>query len=186
MTPCAEVDTEAPPPVPAHEWLRAEAALEMARATRHPLRLCEALAELGRCERRSGDQVRAAWRLDDALQWARSAGSTDLLADLLCERGELAADLAADPLPTELEPDPDTWLLARACATEAAGLAGRTSCPGWEVQILLRASDLFSRLGNPVSAGALQSRAMICLGRPDRAEAVSSPAIESAAHPTLQ
>lgn len=186
MTPRADVDIDTPLLVPAHEWQRAEAALEMARSTQQALRLCEALTELGRCERRSGATDGAAVRLDEALHWARRVGSVVLLADLLCERGELAADVAIDPASPGQEPEPDAWLLARACATEAAGLAGHTSDPGWEVQVLLRASDLFNRIGNPVSAGALQLRAMIRLSRPARVEVTAAPRIESAAHPTLQ
>jgi hypothetical protein len=34
-------------------------------------------------------------------------------------------------------------------------LAARTSDPGWEVQVLLRASDLFNRLGSSTEATAL-------------------------------
>ena len=144
-----------------HEWQRAEASLELARITRQPLRLCEALAELGRCERRSGDGDAAAVRFDEALQWARCLASVDLLADLLCERGELAADAAIDAVTPGNDPEPDAWLQARACAAEAAQLAAHTSDPAWEVQVLLRASDLFNRLGSSVDAVALQARALL-------------------------
>ena len=161
---------------------RAEASLELARITHQPLRLCEALAELGRCERRSGQAANAAQRFDEALDWARVLGSADLLAGLLCERGELAADGALDPESPRGEPDPDAWLLARACAAEAASLAAHTSDPGWEVQLLLRASDLFNRLGISGEAVALQTRAMERLGGAPSAR--SGPPPPSARRPT--
>ena len=169
-----------------HEWQRAEASLELARFTQQPLRLCEALAELGRCERRSGQAANAAQRFDDALAWARVLGSADLLAELLCERGELAADGAIDPEAPRDDPDPDDWLLARACAAEAASLAAHTSDPGWEVQVLLRASDLFNRLGISGEAVALQTRAMERLGGAPSARSGPPPAISAQAHPTVQ
>jgi hypothetical protein len=169
-----------------HEWQRAEASLEMARMTRQPLRLCEALAELGRCERRSGQIDNAAARFDDALGWARTVGSADLLADLLCERGEMAADAALDAMAPRSDPDPDAWLLARACAAEAAGLAAHTSDPGWEVQVLLRASDLFNRLGSSVEAVALQARAMERLGGMPLHDPGLPTSIQAQAHPTVQ
>ena len=173
-------------PVQSYEWLRAEASLEMARFTRQPTRLCEALVDLGRCERRSGAPDGAGERFDEALHWARSTGSVDLLADLLCERGELAADVALDALDPGSDPEPDAWLLARACAIEAAGLAARTSDPGWEVVVLLRASDLFNRLGNPISATALQSRALQRMNRSPLHDRPAALAVEAALHPTLQ
>ena len=182
----APTDHPPHPLVQPYEWRRAEASLEMARFNRQPLRLCEALAELGRCERRSGAPQEAAERFDEALHWARSAGSVDLLADLLCERGELAADLALDALDPGSDPEPDAWLLARACAIEAAGLAAHTSDPGWEVQLLLRASDLFNRLGNPISATALQSRALLRMGCSPLHDRTSTPALEPESQPTLQ
>ena len=169
-----------------HEWQRAEASLELARATRQPLRLCEALTELARCERHSGNAEGAALRFDEALGWARQLASVDLLADLLCERGELAADDALDALQPTRDPDPDAWLLARACAAEAAVLAARTSDPGWEVQELLRASDLFNRLGSSTEATALQTRALQRQGGAARPEPGPATAIQARAHPTLQ
>jgi hypothetical protein len=186
MHPLAPTNCPPQPLVQPYEWRRAEASLEMARCTRQPLRLSEALAELGRCERRSGAPDGAGRRFDEALHWARAAGSVDLLADLLCERGELAADVALDALAPGNDPDPDAWLLARACAIEAAGLAAYTSDPGWEVQVLLRASDLFNRLGNPISATALQSRALRRMGASPRHERPPTVAVEPESQPTLQ
>lgn len=171
------------PAVEAHEWQRAEAALEGARALRQPWRWCEALVALARCERRSGQARAAAMRLDDALTWARLLPARDLLADLLCERGELAADSAATAAPADAGGTvvDDDWLLARACAAEAAALAGRTSDPAREVLLLLRASDLFNRLGRADEATALQVRA---LQRRAHGEVLSS--VELQPHHTLQ
>jgi hypothetical protein len=169
-----------------HEWQRAEASLELARITRQPLRLCEALAELGRCERRSGQPENAADRFDEALRWARVVSSADLLADLLCERGELAADQAVDPDTPLADPEPDAWLMARACAAEAASLAALTSDPGWEVQVLLRASDLFHRLGIAGEAVALQTRAMERSGGTSPRRGTPPAATDELANPTVQ
>lgn len=170
--------------VEAHEWQRAYASLDMARCTKQPLRLCEALTELGRCERRSGNAEAAAQRFDEALNWAQLVGVADLLTDLLCERGELAADQAPDALAAQPAGDPDAWLLARACAAEAARLAAHTSDPAWEVRVLLRASDLFNRLGSAVEAVALQARALQRQGRPAPLDAGA--AADKQVHPTLQ
>lgn len=169
-----------------HEWQRARASLERARITRQPLRLCEALVELGRCARRSAQAERAADWLDEALRWARVVGSTDLIADLCCERGELAADLALAPPAPGRTPDADAWLLARACAAEAATLSVRTSDPSWEISLLLRASDLLDRLGSPAEATALQVRALARAGIDRLDGGRPSPAIEMQGHPTLQ
>ncbi|MBK7062776.1 MAG: hypothetical protein IPI03_17055 [Rubrivivax sp.] len=171
--------------VEAHEWQRAEASLDMARITLQPWRLCEALTALGRCERRSGNTDAAARRFDAALAWARVLGCADLLADLLCERGELAADRAPDAQAADGDGDPEAWLLARACAVEAAGLAAQTSDPTWEVRLLLRASDLFHRLGSADDAAALHLRAMQRQGRPVPGERPVQ-AADPQAHPTLQ
>lgn len=182
-------DNPLPAGVEAHEWQRAEASLELARATQQPLRLCEALAEVARCERRSGWPELAALSLDDALRYARTLGGVDLLADLLCERGDIAADIALQPGTPVTGADLDAWLQARACAAEAATLAAQTSDPAWEVKLLLRASDLFNRLGSAVEAAALQVRAMQRLGQGRlqmAAERAPAAPVPSHAHPTLQ
>jgi tetratricopeptide (TPR) repeat protein len=156
-------DSDGPPVRPrveAHEWQRALAALDLAQATGDAQRWSEALAQLGRCEHLVGNLAAAAQRFDAALHWARTLGGVDLLGHLLCERGELAADLALDASGLAGEPDPDAWLQARACAAEASVLAARTSDAGWEVQLLLRASALFKRLGRASEAMALQTRAL--------------------------
>lgn len=190
MTPDTNAhDDPQPACVEAHEWQRAEASLELARATRQPLRLCEALAELARCERRSGRADLAAGSYDDALRWARMLGTVDLLADLLCERGEMAADVALQPGTAVTGADLDAWLQARACAAEAATLSARASDPSWEVKLLLRASDLFNRLGSAAEAAALQVRAMQRLGQGRlqmAAERAPAAAVPARAHPTLQ
>jgi hypothetical protein len=174
------------PEVEAHEWQRAQASLELARATRQPMRLCEALIAMARCERRSGWAEDAADTLDEALRWARTLlNSRDLLADLLCERGELAADMALDADSSSPDADPDSWLMARACAAEAAGLAASTSDPDWEIKLLLRASDLLNRLGCTGDAVAIQARAMDRQSRPGHADPHPSRAIEEVAPPTL-
>jgi hypothetical protein len=172
--------------VEAHEWHRAEASLERARALQQPLRLAEALAELGRCARRSGDAEQAAQRFDEALRWARSLPVPDLLADLLCERGEMAADQVPAARSPDAERDPDAWLHARACAAEAAALAPSTSDPAWEVYLLLRASDLFNRLDCANEAVALQVRAMQRQTGGADADAAAHAAVELQPHATLQ
>ena len=182
----AHLDAPNASEVEAHEWQRAAASLELARATRQPLRLCEALAQRARCERHSGQPAAAAASFDEALGWARLLASVDLLADLLCERGELAANSALSVDAATPEADPDAWLLARHCAAAAAGLAARTSDPAWEVKVLLRASDLFNRLGSSVEATALQVRAMRRLSQGPVCDTSPPPAIQAVAHPTLQ
>lgn len=147
--------------VEAHEWQRAHASLELARATGQAFRLCEALAALSRIKRRAGWPQDAAEALDEALRWASVLGSIDTLVDLLCERGELAMDTACDSDTPVAQADADLLLQARACAAEAASLAHQVSCPDWEVKVLLRASDLFNRLGHNGEAVALQARALL-------------------------
>lgn len=147
--------------VEAHEWQRAHASLDLARATGQGFRLCEALAALSRIERRAGWLQDAADALDESLRWARVLGGVDNLVDLLCERGELAMDTACDNNTPVAQADADLLLQARACAAEAASLAHQVSCPAWEVKVLLRASDLFNRLGHNGEAVALQARALL-------------------------
>lgn len=187
----ADPDAEPASPwqVQPHEWLRAQASLELARATHQPVRLAEALVELGRCARRAGLAQAAAAHFDEALGWAGLLEAPDLMADLACERGELAADAVAGTPSAPDRHDPiglDAWLTARGCAAEAAALAARVSDPEVEVRLLLRASDLFDRLGATVEAGALQVRAMRRSGRAVETPAAAPRAIELQGHPTLQ
>lgn len=153
--------------VAAHEWARAQATLEMARATQQPWHWCEGLQALARCQRDSGDADAAQASLARALAWAPLLGAADLWAELLCERAELAAATLVDAQSPASDAELEDWLLARSCASDAAALAGRSSDATREVAVLLRASALFKRLGQPAHAVALQARAMNRLARPD-------------------
>lgn len=146
--------------VAAHEWARAQAALEMARATQQPWHWCEGLQALARCQRDSGDAPAAEASLDHALAWAPLLGAVDLWVELLCERAELATATLLDARAPATDAELEDWLLARSCASDAAALASRSSDATREVAVLLRASALFDRLGQPVHAGALQARAL--------------------------
>jgi tetratricopeptide (TPR) repeat protein len=139
---------------------RAVADLDAAERDALPYGRSQALAQVARCYRGLQETEAAETQLMQALRWGRLACSTDHVVDLLCELSETAAEIAEA---AEAE-DPGAGRPARDRARdrvfEAAGLAGRVSDPQWEIQVLLRISDVLDRCGDHEDAAALQVRAL--------------------------
>jgi hypothetical protein len=141
--------------------------------------MSQALAEVGRCHRELQAEASAEAHFQSAVRWARCTGSTDQLADLLCEladasvRVALAHDLQA-LLPTEpgTQAGPDRRLdgghaareRARDHAFEASQLVGRVSDAACEARLLLRVSDVLERCGDHADAMQMQLRALNLIG----------------------
>ena len=136
-------------------------ALDLAELVGQPAGLCMALANVARCHVRMGALDEAAWYAERGLRIARGLPAVDASVDALCELAELAAR-QADRFDMR-----DEWRsaghqrdVARDRAFEAAHLALRSADPHWEVNVLLRISDLFDSLGDHDDAIALQTRAL--------------------------
>jgi len=168
------------PSEPARDRLRrACASLDLAELTGSPFAMSHALAEVGRCHRELHAEASAEAHFESAVRWARFIGSTDHLADLLCEladaavRVALAQDLQA-MLPPEPHPhsEPDRRPTgghaarerARDHAFEVSQLVGRVSDAACEARLLLRISDVLERCGDHADARQMQLRALDLIG----------------------
>ncbi len=146
----------------AREALRvAVAALDAAEAQGEPARLSQALARVGRCHREVGALAEADWYAKRGLAIARGLGAVDASVDALCELAELALE-RAQRLDAQDEAQGAHRLrdAARDRGFEAARLAQRAADPQWEINVLLRVSDLFDRLGDHEDAIEMQCRAV--------------------------
>ena len=164
---------------PAREALRqALAQLDMAEQLQQPAALCQALADTAQALAKLRAFPAAEQCLARAQRWALALGAADLRADLACAAAELAAG-AADLALTDTE---DGCSLRRARdrardqAFEAARLAGQTADPHWEIQVLLRASDVLDRCGDHDDAVQMQHRALVLMGLHERDTAPDTPA----------
>jgi tetratricopeptide (TPR) repeat protein len=145
----------------AREAMRLAAArLDGAEIRAQPFELSEALADVARCYRALGIWSTAESSLEQALRWGRLAGSTDLIVDLLCELSESACGLAEQLDAKSSGKGRAARERARDHAFEASILAGRVADLHWEVQVLLRISDVLDRCGDRDDAMLLQTRAL--------------------------
>lgn len=84
----------------------------------------------------------------------------DQAVEILCLLAETSCTLAE----AHAQDDPRRGHAARDRtrdrAFEAAGLAGHVADPRWEIQVLLRISDVLDRCGDHEDAVQLQARAM--------------------------
>lgn len=146
---------------PAREALRqAAAALDAAEAGGQPHAIGRALAHVAACYRGLRAMASAETYYDAALRWARNAGSTDPVVDLLCDLCETAFELSLAQDAHEPGSGRATRERARDHAYEASTLAGRVADPGWEATVLLRLSDVLHRCGDRDDATQLQTRAL--------------------------
>ena len=151
-----------------HRLAQAEAGGSAAWAS-DPLRpaaLCQALTDMARALSALYAYASAESHLAQALHWAGVMGSTDTRADLHCALAEVATNVAEL---AESNGEPATAVRgarsrSRQHAFEVARLAGRTADPQWELKLLLRASDVFDRGGDPDNAVQLQQRALVLMG----------------------
>ena len=95
-----------------------------------------------------------------ALRWARSAGSTDQVVDLLCDLCETTVELAEAQSAHRPGSGRAARERARDHAFEASTLAGRVADPHWEATVLLRIGDVLDRCGDHDDAALLQTRAL--------------------------
>jgi hypothetical protein len=165
----------------------AGAGLAQAKLAGCPYAMSQALAEVARCHRALAAHASAEAHLDAALRWARLCGSTDHVADLLCQAADAAVRLAvARDRPsrpgavTVMPPGPDpagdadsgsaaeaghaARERARDRAFEASQLASRVSDPVCEAGLLLRVGELLQRCGDHADALQMQLRALDRMG----------------------
>jgi tetratricopeptide (TPR) repeat protein len=146
---------------PAQGALRdAAAAVEAVTPRCQPLQMSAALMQLARCYADVKALTSAITCYQQALRWARVAGSCDHLVDLLCELSSSSVDLAQALNAQRPGSGYPALERARDCAFEASALASRVSDAGWEVKVLLRVSDIHDRCGDHDDAVLLQTRAL--------------------------
>lgn len=145
-----------------------------------PAAMCQALTEAARALAGLQANGPAESYLAQALRWAGLMGGQDQRAELLCALAEVATNAA------DLAQGQDQRARcrghrerARDHAFEAARLAAGTSCPDWEIRVLLRASDVLDRCGDHDDAAHLQHRALVLMG-------LGQPGLADAAAPSVQ
>lgn len=139
---------------------QAAAALDAAEAGGQPHAVSRALTQMAACYRALRATASAETCYEAALRWARSAGSTDQVVDLLCALCETAVDLAGAQEGQRRGSRRAARERARDHAFEATTLAGKVADPGWEATVLLRISDVLDRCGDHDDAAQLQVRAL--------------------------
>jgi tetratricopeptide (TPR) repeat protein len=146
---------------PTRDRLRgASAALDAAERSGQPQAVSDALAQLARSYRGLQALETAEAYLDLALRWSRHGSVVDGTVDLLCELADLAASLSGDHDAQQAGSGRAARERARDHAFEASTLACRVSDPDWEIQVLLRISDVLDRCGDHDDAVQMQARAL--------------------------
>jgi tetratricopeptide (TPR) repeat protein len=152
--------------------------LDAAEQQREPVEMTEALAGLSRCYRSMAAWSPALDYMQQALRWAHVAGSAPLRVDLLCELAELAVSTADAILAPEGPEARAAHECARDHAFEAARMAVHAADAQWEIQVLLRVSDVLDRCGDHDDAITLQTRALTLISQhPDRDTAPQVPQV---------
>ncbi|MBX3599752.1 MAG: hypothetical protein KF863_03965 [Rubrivivax sp.] len=147
-------------PCPRETLRQALGRLDAAEPRARPYEMCQALAAVARGYRALGALAQAESTLESALRWSRGAGSTDAVVDLLCELAATAAERAAAQEGERRGDGRAARERARDHAFEAGQLAARVADPRWEVQVLLRISEVLERCGDRDDALRLQQRAL--------------------------
>jgi tetratricopeptide (TPR) repeat protein len=139
---------------------RAAAALDAAEAGGQSHAVSLALSHMAACYRSVRAMASAESHYEAALRWARSAGSTDQIVDLLCDLCETAAAVAEALECQQRGRGRGARERARDHVFEATTLVGQVADPGWEAKVLLRISDVLDRCGDHDDAAQLQVRAL--------------------------
>lgn len=144
----------------------AVAQLDEAETRALPFEMSQALARVARCYCELGSFATAEGHSEQALRWARLAGSTDLVVDRLCELAETSVTVAMEARRRDGDGSARRAALDRARdrAFEVAVEAGRVSDPRWEVTVLFRIADVLDRCRDTDDATALRQRALRLLG----------------------
>jgi tetratricopeptide (TPR) repeat protein len=147
-----------------HAMRLASARLDAAELRAEPFEMTHALTQVARCYRALQMLPSAETCLLQALRWSRLTGSIDAMVDLICELSETTVALATwqdkQAQAGERAEGHAARERARDHAFEASTLACRVADPGWEVQVLLRISDVLDRCGDRDDAVLLQTRAL--------------------------
>lgn len=135
--------------------------LASAQAQGRPQPMVTALTELARAWADEAAFGTAEAHLEQALRWSTLLPAVDTQVDLLCQAAEMAA-VSAERATRENDKPGCRAARRRALAHafEAARLSEQVACPGWEVVVLLRISDVLDRCGRRDDAAALQTRAV--------------------------
>jgi tetratricopeptide (TPR) repeat protein len=174
-------DAQAMLPSAARTALReAAAALDRAERHRHPLAMGLALAQMARCYRALQAPEAAESTLEQALRWARTLGAQDQAVEILCQLAEAGAMVAEQCGRDGSRRGHAALERTRDRVFEAAALAGHASDPKWEIQVLLRVSDLLDRCGDHDDAVELQSRAMRMMYGPELGADPADPGADAA------
>lgn len=139
---------------------QAASALDRAEQHAHPLEMSLALAQLARCYRALQALAPAEAALEHALRWAGVVGAVDQSVDVLCQLAETSCAIAEQHAGDGSRRGHAALERTRDHAFEAAALAGRVADPQWEIQVLLRVSDVLDRCGDHADAVQLQARAL--------------------------
>ncbi len=143
------------------ELRQAARALDAARRrASSPFAMSCALTALARACRGLHDEVNAEGYLDEALRWARAAGSIDLVVDLLCELCEVCAAQGLATCEDDEGLDPAACERMRDHAFEASTLANRVADGSWEAKVLMRIGGVLESCGDRDDAVLLQTRAL--------------------------
>lgn len=138
----------------------ASARLDEAEMRAEPFEMVHALTQVARCYRGLRMLPSAEACLLQALRWGRISGSVDAIVDLVCELSETTVALASQMQTQDAARAHGARERARDHAFEASTLAGRVADSSWEVQVLLRISDVLDRCGDRDDAVQLQTRAL--------------------------
>lgn len=136
--------------------------LDAAEQRGEPARLAQALTHVAHCYHALGMTAHRRWYLQQALRFTNLLSSVDMSVDVLCELAEASLD-CKDDFDTEAEDGRRVHSAhdqARDCLFEATRLAGRSADPQWEVNVLMRASELLDRMGDHADAISIQTRAL--------------------------
>jgi hypothetical protein len=125
------------------------------------------------------DTTMSAWESAEAYQmeafgWALSLGAVEPSAELMCELADstcAAAELiAVTTTDAGSRRSFEIRARSRGLALEAARLAGLASEPEWEVELLMRVSEVLDRCGDHGDAIAMQVRALTLMSGDGAAE----------------
>jgi tetratricopeptide (TPR) repeat protein len=139
---------------------RACARLDHAELSPGPHAMCQALADLGRCYLRLKATACAETCFIQALSWSRLAGANDLVMEMLCELGEVAARLAHEQDADEPGSGHAARERARDLAFEASQLAGTLADASCETSWLLQVGEVLLLCGDHEEAQLVQMRAI--------------------------
>ncbi len=143
------------------------AELDTAELQAEPAHMAHALTQVAQSYAALNMQAHRRWYLKQALRFSSLLGAVDTSIDLLCALAEAFIELGDDETYENIDDarhNASAREQARDRVYEAARLARRSADPQWEVTVLMRVSELLSRMGDHDDAMALQRRALALIG----------------------